>query len=83
MKGYDGTYDAVIALFHDTANIAIKLMDERYPSVVITAGLPFIRTTVAHGTAYDIAYRGIASHAKMLNCILAAAEIGGRLRERN
>lgn len=79
IKGYSGVYDGVIALFHDTANIAIKLMDETYPSVVITAGLPFIRTTVAHGTAYDIAYQGIASHAKMLNCILAAAEIGNRL----
>lgn len=79
-KGYDGTYDAVIALFHDTANIAIKLMDEKYPSVVITAGLPFIRTTVAHGTAYDIAYKGIAGHTKMLNCIIAAADISNRLQ---
>ena len=81
IKGYDGVYDGVIALFHDTANIAIKLMDKISPSVVITAGLPFIRTTVAHGTAYDIAYQGIASHTKMLNCILAAAEIGSRLNK--
>ena len=81
LKGYDGTYDAVIPLFHDTANIAIKLMDKIYPSVVITTGLPFIRTTVAHGTAYDIAYQGIAGHEKMLNCILAAAEISGRLNK--
>lgn len=80
IKGYNGTYDAVIALFHDTANIAIKLMDEQYPSVVITAGLPFIRTTVAHGTAYDIAYKGIAGHAKMLNCIIAAADISNQLQ---
>lgn len=81
LKGYDGTYDALIPLFHDTANIAIKLMDNIYPSVVITTGLPFIRTTVAHGTAYDIAYQGIAGHKKMLNCILAAAEISGGMHK--
>lgn len=78
-KGLDGTYDGIIMLFHDTANIPIKLMNTTIPSVVITSGLPFIRTTVAHGTAYDIAYKNIASHMPMLNCIKACAAISGRL----
>lgn len=81
IKGYDGVYDGIVLLFHDTANIAVKLMEKTYPSVVITGGLPFIRTTVAHGTAYDIAYKGMAGHRQMLNAILAAARIGGRLLE--
>lgn len=79
IKGIQGVYDGIIFLFHDTANIPVKLMEQYYPSVVITGGLPFIRTTVAHGTAYDIAYKGIASHKQMSNAILAAARIGGRL----
>jgi len=52
-----------------------------HPSVVITGGLPFVRTTVAHGTAYDIAYKGIAGHQQMRNCILAAARIGERIAQ--
>ncbi len=79
IKGYDGIYDGIILLFHDTANIAVKLMEKYYPSVVITGGLPFVRTTVAHGTAYDIAYKGLADHRQMQNAILAAARISGRL----
>jgi 4-hydroxy-L-threonine phosphate dehydrogenase PdxA len=81
IKGYDGVYDGVILLFHDTANVAIKLMEKIHPSVVITGGLPFIRTTVAHGTAYDIAYKGIAGHQQMKNAILAAARISARLNK--
>lgn len=79
IKGSQGVYDGIIFLFHDTANIPVKLMEKYYPSVVITGGLPFVRTTVAHGTAYDIAYQGIAGHQQMKNAILAAARIGSRL----
>lgn len=79
IKGTQGVYDGIIFLFHDTANIPVKAMEHYHPSVVITGGLPFIRTTVAHGTAYDIAYQGIAGHQQMRNAILAAARIGGRL----
>jgi len=80
-KGLLGVYDGVVFLFHDTANIPIKLMEMYHPSVVITGGLPFVRTTVAHGTAYDIAYKGIAGHQQMRNCILAAARIGERIAQ--
>ena len=79
IKGTQGVYDGAIFLFHDTANIAVKLMEQYYPSVVITGGLPFIRVTVAHGTAYDIAYQGIAGHRQMKNAIVEAARISSRL----
>ena len=79
IKGTQGVYDGAIFLFHDTANIPVKLMEQYYPSVVITGGLPFIRVTVAHGTAYDIAYKGIAGHKQMRNAIIEAARIGARL----
>lgn len=83
IKGIGGVYDGIIFLFHDAANIAVKLMESIHPSVVITGGLPFTRTTVAHGTAYDIAYRGIAGNQQMKNAIIAAAKISARLAEKH
>lgn len=79
-RGFKGEYDAVILPFHDTANIAIKLVSDKLPAVVITSGLPYIRTTVAHGTAYDIAYKGIADFNQIKQSILAAAEIYARTK---
>ena len=75
IKGYKGEYDAIIAMYHDAANIAIKLMAGQMDTIVITGGLPFVRTTVAHGTAYDIAYKGIADYEQMKQAVLGAANI--------
>ena len=83
IKGMQHVYDGIIFLFHDTANIPVKLMEQYTPSVVITGGLPFVRTTVAHGTAYDIAYKGIAGYHQMQNAILSAATISARLMGQN
>lgn len=55
----DGRYDAVVAMFHDQATIASKLLDFG-DAVNVTLGLPVIRTSVDHGTAYDIAGLGVA-----------------------
>ncbi len=55
----DGRYDAVIAMYHDQATIASKLLDFG-DAVNVTLGLPFVRTSVDHGTAYDIAGRNLA-----------------------
>ncbi|HEX7064406.1 MAG TPA: 4-hydroxythreonine-4-phosphate dehydrogenase PdxA, partial [Bacillales bacterium] len=66
-------YDAVLSLYHDQGHIAAKMADfER--TVSITNGLPFLRTSVDHGTAYDIAGKGIASAVSMVECIKAAAK---------
>jgi 4-hydroxythreonine-4-phosphate dehydrogenase len=80
-KARKGDYNAVISLYHDQANIPIKLLDP-YGLVVVTVGLPVIRTSVAHGTAFDIAWKGIADHSALRGAVLAAAELA-RARQKN
>lgn len=60
--------DAVLSLYHDQGHIAAKVHDLNR-TVSITVGLPFIRTSVDHGTAFDIAGKGIASSKSMEECI--------------
>jgi len=68
-----GRYAAVLSLYHDQGHIACKTLDfER--TVSFTLGLPFLRTSVDHGTAFDIAWRGKASAVGMVEAILAAAK---------
>ena len=55
-----GQFDAVVCMYHDQGHIPIKLLDFE-AAVNITLGLPIVRTSVDHGTAFDIAYNGIAS----------------------
>jgi 4-hydroxythreonine-4-phosphate dehydrogenase len=67
-----GRYAAVLSLYHDQGHIACKTLDfER--TVSLTLGLPFLRTSVDHGTAFDIAWTGKASAVSMVEAILAAA----------
>ncbi|MCY0894578.1 MAG: 4-hydroxythreonine-4-phosphate dehydrogenase PdxA [Acidibacillus sp.] len=66
-----GAYDAVLALYHDQGHIAAKVMDFE-KTVSITIGLPTLRTSVDHGTAFDIAGQGIASEVSMLEALKAA-----------
>ncbi len=67
-----GRFDAVLSLYHDQGHIAAKMYDFE-GTVALTLGLPFLRTSVDHGTAYDIAGKGIASPASMKAAIRAAA----------
>ncbi|SIS74678.1 MULTISPECIES: 4-hydroxythreonine-4-phosphate dehydrogenase PdxA [Alicyclobacillus] len=68
-----GRFDAVLSLYHDQGHIAAKVMDfER--TVSVTLGLPILRTSVDHGTAFDIAGRGIASPISMIEAIKVGAE---------
>ncbi len=69
-----GRFDAVIALYHDQALIPAKLLNFE-KTVNVTLGLPFIRTSVDHGVAYDIAGRGIASSESMLAAIHLAVKM--------
>jgi 4-hydroxythreonine-4-phosphate dehydrogenase len=74
-----GRYSAVLALYHDQGHIAAKTVDfER--TVSVTLGLPFLRTSVDHGTAFDIAGTGKASAVNMKEAILAAADYVRRSR---
>jgi len=73
LKARDGQYDLVLAMYHDQANMASKLLG--FGEVVtLLAGLPIIRTSVGHGTAYDIAGKGIANELNLVCAIKAAAE---------
>ncbi|GMQ57637.1 4-hydroxythreonine-4-phosphate dehydrogenase PdxA [Vallitalea sediminicola] len=67
-----GSYDAVLSLYHDQGHIATKMVDfER--TISITNNLPFLRTSVDHGTAFDIAGTGKASEVSMVEAIRLAA----------
>ena len=71
--------DAVIAMFHDQATIPVK-MRAFDRGVNVTLGLPIIRTSPDHGTAYDIVRRGAANPGSMVAAILLAAEMAKRRR---
>ena len=73
-----GKYDVVVVMYHDQGHIAIKVHGfER--SISVNLGLPFIRTSVDHGTAFDIAGRGIADETSMVEAIgLAVGLANGR-----
>ena len=67
-------YDAAVAMYHDQALIPIKTLDFD-KGVNVTLGLPFIRTSPDHGTAFDIAGRGIANPSSMVEAIRLAARM--------
>lgn len=74
LRCYRGEFDAVIALYHDQATIPVKAFS--FGSAVnVTLGLPLIRTSVDHGTAYDIAGKGIADPSSMISAIKLASEL--------
>ena len=74
LRASRGEFDAVIACYHDQAMIPVKCLSFG-EAVNVTLGLPFIRTSVDHGTAFDIAGRGIAEHSSMVAAIKLAAEL--------
>jgi 4-hydroxythreonine-4-phosphate dehydrogenase len=72
-----GSYDVVVTMYHDQGHIAVKTHGfDR--SITITLGLPIIRTSADHGTAFDIAGKGIASEESMLAAIVEAAQMAQR-----
>ena len=74
LRASRGEFDAVIACYHDQAMIPVKCLSFG-EAVNVTLGLPFIRTSVDHGTAFDIAGKGIAEHSSMVAAIKLAAEL--------
>ena len=67
-QAIQGRYDAVLAMFHDQGHIPVKVYGFE-ESITANLGLPFVRTSVDHGTAFDIAGKGVATHASMLESI--------------
>ncbi len=70
----EGRYDAVLSLYHDQGHIAAKTLDF-YGTVSVTLGLPFIRTSVDHGTAHEIAGQGIANPTSLMEAIKVAVDL--------
>jgi 4-hydroxythreonine-4-phosphate dehydrogenase len=73
-QGVAGRYDGVLSQYHDQGHIASKTLDFD-GTVSVTVGLPILRTSVDHGTAFDIAGTGKASHQTMLAAAQAAADM--------
>ena len=65
-------HDGILAMYHDQANTVLKFISD---PVSVSIGLPIVRTTVGHGTAYDIAWKGVANPACMTAAIQVAAEL--------
>lgn len=72
-----GDYDVVVTLYHDQGHVAVKTHGFEQ-SITITLGLPIIRTSADHGTAFDIAGQGVASEESMLVAITEAAHMAQR-----
>jgi 4-hydroxythreonine-4-phosphate dehydrogenase len=79
VRAVRGDYDAVIACYHDQGLIPIKLVAFGR-AVNVTLGLPIIRTSVDHGTAFDIAGRGVADPSSLVHAVLLAARLAANSR---
>ena len=81
-QAMEGKYDSVMSLYHDQGHIATKTVDF-YRTISITGGMPILRTSVDHGTAFDAAGKGLATSISMEEAILVAAKYAPRFqRER-
>lgn len=71
LQAINRRYDIVVAMYHDQGHIPVKLLGFN-TGVNVTAGLPFVRTSVDHGTAFEIAWKGIASERSMVEAVKLA-----------
>ena len=74
VQARDGRFDAVVAMYHDQGHIALKLLG-MHRAVNVTLGLPIVRTSVAHGTAFDIAWQRKAETGSMIEALRVASRL--------
>jgi 4-hydroxythreonine-4-phosphate dehydrogenase len=79
-RAYHGEFDIVVAMYHDQGLIPFKLF-AFHGGVNMTVGLPFVRTSPDHGTAFDISWKGIANPSSMIEAIKLAVMM--KLEDRN
>ncbi len=72
-----GLYRGLVLMYHDQANIARKIIGRDQPGVSMFLGMPVPVVTVPHGTAYDIAWKGAATHSMLVRAITMAASLAG------
>ncbi len=77
VRAANGEFDIVVAMLHDQGHIALKLLG-MHGAVNVTLGLPIVRTSVAHGTAPDLAWKGLAETSGMVAAIESAAKLSLR-----
>lgn len=82
MRATAGEFDGVVAMYHDQGHIALKLI-EFQRAVNVTLGLPIVRTSPSHGTAYDIVWSGTARPDGMVEAIRVASLLARQPRENN
>ncbi len=81
-RAVNGEFDAVVAMYHDQGHVALKTIGfDR--AVNVTLGLPIVRTSVAHGTAFDIAGEGRAETSSLIEAVRVAARIAAGRRDRD
>lgn len=79
LKAAQGEFDAVVAMYHDQGHIPLKLL--HFDNAInVTLGIPVVRTSVDHGTAFDIAGKGVARADSMVEAILFAARLSKKER---
>jgi 4-hydroxythreonine-4-phosphate dehydrogenase len=71
MRAFKGDFDGIVSMLHDHGFVALKSLDFEH-GVNITIGLPIIRTSVGHGTAFDLVGKGVASSESLIDAIQAA-----------
>jgi 4-hydroxythreonine-4-phosphate dehydrogenase len=76
-RARDGEFDGIVAMYHDQGHIAIKLLAMHH-AVNVTLGLPIVRTSVAHGTAFDKAWQGCVESTGMVAAIQTAARLASQ-----
>jgi 4-hydroxythreonine-4-phosphate dehydrogenase len=81
LRAHKGEFDGIVAMYHDEGHIAMKFRSG-WRCVNISAGLPIVRTSVAHGTAYDIAGRGVADASSLVEAVKVAARLAVNPRGR-
>jgi len=74
-RAHQGEFSLVLAMFHDQGLMAVKLVGFGH-AVTLLAGIPLIRTSTGHGTAFDIAGKNIADHTNLYKAILLAGQLG-------
>jgi 4-hydroxythreonine-4-phosphate dehydrogenase len=73
LNALQGDYAGLVCMYHDQANIGRKILGRERPGVTLYMGMPTPVVTVPHGTAYDIAWKGVAKHAMLTRAITMAA----------
>jgi len=74
--GLEGRFDAILSLYHDQGHIASKTYDF-HGTVTLSLGLPFVRTSVDHGTGFDIAWKGLGNPESLVRAVRLAMEVIG------